>query len=58
MTRLVRIEAPHFVAGLVVTDDVVVRTAPILKYMLGWSLGRVISYCRQKGWHGTAYRAT
>ena len=45
-----RITAPHFVAGVVLEDDVVVRAAPIIKYMRGWNSARIKSYTRKKGW--------
>lgn len=45
---LVRIVAPHFVAGLG-TDGTVRRTANILAYMAGWPDDRVREYCKQKG---------
>ena len=43
---LIRIVAPHFVAGI----DYPMRCAPIVKYMKGWSLNRIFDYCRSKGW--------
>lgn len=46
----IRIVAPHFVAGVVLLDDCVVRAAPILKYMMGWSRCRIELYCERKGW--------
>jgi hypothetical protein len=49
---LIRISAPHFVAGVVLQDDVVVRAAPIVGYMATnkWRYWRVFSYCEEKGW--------
>lgn len=47
--RLVRIVAPHFVAGFE-TDGVVRRAAPILAYMVGWTDERARSYIAKKGW--------
>jgi hypothetical protein len=47
---LLRIEAPHFVAGLDVTGRLVSDAAPIVAYMIGWSVRRVIAYCRRKRW--------
>lgn len=49
---LIRIVAPHFCAGILIStkNDVVVRTAPILKYMRGWETGRVLAYAEKKGW--------
>jgi hypothetical protein len=47
---LIRIEAPHFVAGIEARDGRVVRTAPILAYMLGWDGARVAQYAKRRGW--------
>lgn len=44
------VDAPHFNAGLVERNYAVVRAAPIIKYMRGWPITRVASYCRKKGW--------
>ena len=43
---MLRISAPHFVAGIVRGGDV----APILRYMKGWTLTRIKAYCDAKGW--------
>lgn len=48
--RLIRVVAPHFVAGFE-TDGTVRRAAPILRYMVGWSDDRARSYIRRKGWN-------
>ena len=51
MTILYQITARHFVAGIVVNDEhKVAEGAPIVNYMVTWPIGRVISYCRSKGW--------
>lgn len=47
---LLRISAPHFVAGVGVTDGKVDMTAPIVGYMHGWIVERVYTYCLKKGW--------
>lgn len=47
---LARIEAPHFVAGLDIEARRVTRTAPILAYMAGWPVRRVLVYCKRKQW--------
>lgn len=47
--KLVRVEAPHFVAAFE-TDGVVQKAAPILKFALGWSDDRARSYFARKGW--------
>jgi hypothetical protein len=53
---LVRVVAPHFVAGLSVFEDRVVEAAPILRYAVGWTADRLRRYVRHKGW--TASRIT
>lgn len=43
---MVRIVAPHFVAGIVRGGLV----APIIRYMKGWTLAQIKAYCERKGW--------
>jgi hypothetical protein len=47
---LVRIVAPHFVAGIIAIDGAVFRTAPILHFTMGWDGRRVARYCDRNGW--------
>lgn len=47
---LAQIRNKRFVAGLVLRDDVVVETAPILRFMKRWSRERVRDYCKRWGW--------
>jgi len=47
--KLVRVVAPHFVAGFE-TDGIVRRTAPILKNLRGWTDDRARKYIQRKGW--------
>lgn len=48
---MLRIQAPHFVAGIVINDFQKVSTAaPIVKYMLGWHVQSVREYCSRKYW--------
>lgn len=48
--RLVRVVAPHFVAGFE-TDGVVRRAAPILgKHLLGKTDDQAREYIKSKGW--------
>lgn len=51
---VLRVEAPHLVAGVLLRKVkrawVVVRAAPILKYMVGWTLAQVRKYVWGKGW--------
>lgn len=37
-------------AGIVLFDDVVVETAPIVRYMRNWSRDRVRAECNRRGW--------
>jgi hypothetical protein len=48
---LIWINAPHFCAGAEVIGSVVSGgIAPIIRYMLGWDIERVRSYCQRKRW--------
>lgn len=49
-TMLIRIVSPYFVAGVVLGSKRVIRAAPILKYMKGWTKDQVLSYAKKKGW--------
>ncbi len=53
--RLVRVVAPHFIAGFE-TDDVVRRAAPILKYLVGKSNDQARAYIKKKGWKASIVR--
>ncbi len=50
---LIQIKSSYFCAGLEAGDyDLQVkRAAPILKYMVGWSVRKVQAYAIQKGWN-------
>lgn len=43
---MLRIVAPHFVAGIVRGGE----CAPIIRYMKGWTLRAILAHCRRKGW--------
>jgi len=49
MMRLIRVVAPHFVAGFT-TDGTVKICAPIISYMRGWNDEKAREYIRNKGW--------
>jgi hypothetical protein len=50
-TTLYLIDAPHFCAGIEVSNGHVTNTtAPILAYMQGWTFNRVIRYAETKDW--------
>lgn len=50
--KLVRVVAPHFVAGFE-TNGTVRRAAPILRYMIGWPDAQARAYMRLKGWRAS-----
>jgi hypothetical protein len=61
---LLRITAPHFVAGVVLLNDRVSTCAPILRYMYGWDEVKIRRYCSKKHWnveicyaHGVSVKA-
>jgi hypothetical protein len=47
---MIRIVAPHFVAGVILEDGHVTKTAPIVAYMYGWDEDLVRFYCAKQGW--------
>lgn len=48
--KLVRVVAPHFVAGFESDGHNIVRAAPILKYLIGKTEAYARHYIKQKGW--------
>lgn len=50
MPVLVRIVAPHFVAGLVCDGDVCTEAAPILRWAVGKDRAELRAYFARKGW--------
>ena len=46
------IDAPHMYCAAIIDpkQDVIIRAAPIIKYMHGWTVERVEAYCASKGW--------
>lgn len=47
---LVRVVAPHYVAGLITRDGIIVEAAPILKWSVGRSWEFFRWWCRRKGY--------
>lgn len=47
---MIQITSPYFCAGIVLRNGFVVRAAPILQYMLGWTGERALVYARHRGW--------
>ena len=53
---LVRVVAPHFVAGLVLREGFVVEAAPILKWAIGRNRAYLSPYFERKGWEATVIK--
>ncbi len=47
---LLAIDAPHFYCGVILRDDRVIRTAPIVRYLHRWNIQRLIRYGQAHGW--------
>lgn len=47
---LLRIVAPHFVAGIDVYARGKRNAAPIIAYMTDWPEHRIRAYCARRGW--------
>lgn len=47
---LAQISAPHFCAGIVLHDSKVIKAAPIVRKMIGWSRKDVRTFCQFRGW--------
>jgi len=45
-----RITAPHFCAGILIWNDVVMDAAPIVRWMKGYSTSWINRHCTIKGW--------
>jgi hypothetical protein len=46
----IQIIGPNFVAGLVISNDRVIRAAPILGYTIGWPIERIVALAQRRGW--------
>jgi hypothetical protein len=44
---LIRISSSYFTAGYDTESKTIV---PIIKYIKGWSVEKIVSYCRKKNW--------
>lgn len=47
---LVQVSAPHFVAGIILKDGVVIEAAPILKWTIGKTQKWLREYFIKKEW--------
>lgn len=50
MSELVRVVAPHFVAGLIVDGDRCVEAAPILRWAVGKRRAELRAYFKRRRW--------
>lgn len=48
--KLYRISGRSFVVGIIVEDNIVVRTAPYLYWLRGSGMDYVVSVAKKKGW--------
>lgn len=48
--QTLRITAPHFVAAVVVSNDLVFQAGPVLHWSVGRSLQSLRDHCQQRGW--------
>ena len=47
---LLRISSNYFVAGIEIKNNKIISIAPIIKYMINWSMPEIKKYCKQKNW--------
>jgi len=47
---LVRVTAPHFVAGVLMQDNICIAAAPILQWCVGKHAAWLSEYCSKKQW--------
>lgn len=47
---LVRIEAPHFVAAVIIEDGVCIEAAPIMSWAIGKTEQDLVTWFNTKGW--------
>jgi len=50
MRELIQIEGESFSAGVELENDFVVKAAPMLRYMLGWTSRKVLNYAAKRKW--------
>lgn len=47
---MLQVTAPYFCAGAKVRGQKIVSAAPIIKYMIGWTVNKAQQYATSKGW--------
>jgi len=58
MNGIINIEGGFFNAGVVITDNRVTLVAPIINYMLGWTVEQVLEYAAKRKWQCSLLRET
>ena len=50
MEKVIAIDGKYFYAGIVICTEkrIVIKAAPIIKYMIGWNGLQVKNYCERK----------
>ena len=54
---LVRVVAPHFVAGIIVEENKVIDAAPILRWSIGMTRHQLKTYFVRKGWKASIIKS-
>lgn len=47
---LAQISTSYFCAGLILKEEVCIKAAPIIKYMIGWNRCKIREYCIKKNY--------
>jgi len=50
MNQLYRVITPYFVCGFEVKSNVVVKAAPIIHYIKGWTIKKTLNYFNNRGY--------
>jgi hypothetical protein len=50
VVKALRVSAPHFVAGVELTNGVCTTAAPIVRYFRKKSEDFILKYCQEKKW--------
>jgi len=52
---LIRITSPWFVAGVEILPNGSKRAAPIIHYMKNFTINKILSYSKKRGWKAMVY---
>lgn len=48
--KLIQISSSYFVAGIIFKNNIVIKAAPIVKWMIGKNIDYIKQYCLSKHW--------